>query len=111
MSAAPGQRIPAATLRRMGHQGLVRSRLRDGDQADAVGVGMSAVRRNRLDAEREESNMRGIVVVDQPVEDRGVCWHVNVGDGLEWTMAGAWGLAMGADRITRLMSGREAVTT
>lgn len=33
--------------------------------------------------------MRGIVVVDQPVEDRVVVWQVSVGDGLESTMAGA----------------------
>jgi hypothetical protein len=89
----------------------MRSRLRDGDQADVVGVGTSALRRNRPDAERQESKMRGIVVVDQPVEDRVVGWHVNVGDGLESTMAGAWVLAADDERIARLLTGRIVVTT
>src|SRR3954468_9295794 len=55
--------------------------------------------------------MRGIVVVDQPVEDRGVGWHVNVGEGLESTMAGAWVLPSDDDRIARLLAGRILVTT
>src|SRR3954454_18645250 len=55
--------------------------------------------------------MRGIVVVDQPVDDRVVGWHVNVGDGLESTMAGAWVLPADDDRITRLLVGRILVTT
>ena len=55
--------------------------------------------------------MRGIVVIDQPVEDRVVGWHVNVGDGLESTMAGAWVLPADDDRIARLLVGRVLVTT
>jgi hypothetical protein len=55
--------------------------------------------------------MRGIVVVDQPVEDRVVGWHVNVGEGLESTMAGAWVLPSDDDRIARLLAGRVLVTT
>jgi hypothetical protein len=55
--------------------------------------------------------MRGIVVIDQPVEDRVVGWHVNVGDGLESTMAGAWVLPTDDDRIARLLVGRVLVTT
>ena len=55
--------------------------------------------------------MRGIVVIDQPVEDRVVGWHVNVGDGLESTMAGAWVLPTDDDRIPRLLVGRVLVTT
>jgi hypothetical protein len=55
--------------------------------------------------------MRGIVVVDQPVEDRVVGWHVNVGEGLESTMAGAWVLPSDDDRIARLLTGRILVTT
>jgi hypothetical protein len=55
--------------------------------------------------------MRGIVVVDQPVEDRVVGWHVNVGEGLESTMAGAWVLPSDDDRIARLLAGRILVTT
>ena len=55
--------------------------------------------------------MRGIVVVDQPVEDRVVGWHVNVGEGLESTMAGAWVLAADDVRIDRLLVGRILVTT
>jgi hypothetical protein len=55
--------------------------------------------------------MRGIVVIDQPVDDRVVGWHVNVGDGLESTMAGAWVLPADDDRIARLLSGRILVTT
>jgi hypothetical protein len=55
--------------------------------------------------------MRGIVVIDQPVEDRVVGWHVNVGEGLESTMAGAWVLPSDDDRIGRLLTGRILVTT
>jgi hypothetical protein len=55
--------------------------------------------------------MRGIVVVDQPVDDRVVGWHVNVGDGLESTMAGAWVLPADDPRISRLLVGRILVTT
>jgi hypothetical protein len=55
--------------------------------------------------------MRGIVVIDQPVDDRVVGWHVNVGDGLESTMAGAWVLPADDDRIARLLTGRILVTT
>jgi len=55
--------------------------------------------------------MRGIVVVDQPVDDRVVGWHVNVGDGLESTMAGAWVLPADDERIARLLVGRILVTT
>jgi hypothetical protein len=87
------------------------SRLRDDGQAQVVGVGRSAVRRNGPVAERQESKMRGIVVIDQPVEDRVVGWHVNVGEGLESTMAGAWVLAADDDRIAHLLVGRTLVTT
>src|SRR4051812_15603370 len=55
--------------------------------------------------------MRGIVVVDQPVEDRVVGWHVNVGEGLESTMAGAWVLQTDDERIAGLLVGRILVTT
>src|SRR3954452_21374914 len=55
--------------------------------------------------------MRGIVVIDQPVEGRVVGWHVNVGEGLESTMAGAWVLPSDDDRIARLLAGRILVTT
>ncbi|MQA36013.1 hypothetical protein [Modestobacter roseus] len=55
--------------------------------------------------------MRGIVVIDQPVEDRVVGWHVNVGEGLESTMAGAWVLPSDDDRIARLLVGRIMVPT
>jgi hypothetical protein len=55
--------------------------------------------------------MRGVVVLDQPVEDRVVGWHVNVGEGLESTMAGAWVLPSDDDRIARLLVGRVLVTT
>jgi hypothetical protein len=55
--------------------------------------------------------MRGIVVIDQPVEDRVVGWHVNVGEGLESTMAGAWVLAADDERIERLLVGRTLITT
>jgi hypothetical protein len=55
--------------------------------------------------------MRGIVVIDQPVEDRVVGWHVNVGEGLESTMAGAWVLPADDERIARLLVGRTLVTT
>jgi hypothetical protein len=89
----------------------MRSRLRDVDRAHVVGVGPSALRRNRPVAERQESKMRGIVVIDQPVEDRVVGWHVNVGEGLESTMAGAWVLPTGDERIERLLVGRILVTT
>jgi len=54
--------------------------------------------------------MRGIVVVDQPVEDRVVVWQVNVGDGLESTMAGAWVLPADDERIDGLLTGRVKVT-
>ena len=55
--------------------------------------------------------MSGIAVVDQPVEDRVVVWHVSVGDGLESTMAGAWVLPAHDERIDRLLVGRLLVTT
>src|SRR3954447_22641842 len=55
--------------------------------------------------------MRGIVVIDQPVEGRCVGGHVNVGEGLESTMAGAWVLPSDDDRIARLLAGRILVTT
>jgi hypothetical protein len=55
--------------------------------------------------------MRGIVVIDQPVGDRVVGWHVNVGEGLESTMAGAWVLPADDNRIGRLLVGRILVTT
>ncbi|MGY5884955.1 hypothetical protein [Modestobacter lacusdianchii] len=55
--------------------------------------------------------MRGIVVIDQPVEDRVVGWHVSVGDGLESTMAGAWVLPADDPRISPLLTGRVLVTT
>ena len=55
--------------------------------------------------------MRGIVVIDQPVADQVVGWHVNVGEGLESTMAGAWVLAADDVRIERLLVGRTLVTT
>src|SRR3954464_8832486 len=55
--------------------------------------------------------MRGIVVVAQPVEDRVVGWHVNVGEGLESTMAGAWVLPADDERIERLLVGRTLITT
>jgi hypothetical protein len=60
---------------------------------------------------QEVAGMRGIVVVDQPVEDRVVGWHVNVGEGLESTMAGAWVLPADDVRIDRLLVGRTLVTT
>src|SRR3954454_7096032 len=55
--------------------------------------------------------MRGSVVIDQPVEDRVVGWHVNVGEGLESTMAGAWVLAADDERIERLVVGRTLIAT
>ena len=55
--------------------------------------------------------MRGIVVVDQPVDDRVVVWQVSVGDGLESTMAGAWVLPADDDRVDGLVTGRLLVTT
>ncbi|MCF6507033.1 hypothetical protein E9549_06390 [Blastococcus sp. MG754426] len=55
--------------------------------------------------------MSGIAVVDQPVEDRVVVWHVSVGDGLESTMAGAWVLPADDDRIDGLIAGRLLVIT
>ena len=55
--------------------------------------------------------MRGIVVIDQPVADQVVGWHVNVGEGLESTMAGAWVLPADDERIERLLVGRTLVTT
>jgi hypothetical protein len=55
--------------------------------------------------------MSGIAVVDQPVEDRVVVWHVSVGDGLESTMAGAWVLPSDDERIDGLLVGRLLVTT
>jgi hypothetical protein len=74
-------------------------------------MGTSASRRNGPVAECQESKMRGIVVIDQPVEDRVVGWHVNVGEGQESTMAGAWVLPTDDDRIARLLVGRILVTT
>jgi hypothetical protein len=55
--------------------------------------------------------MSGIAVVDQPVGDKVVIWHVSVGDGLESTMAGAWVLPLGDERIDRLLVGRLSITT
>jgi hypothetical protein len=55
--------------------------------------------------------MSGIAVVDQPVDDRVVVWHVSVGDGLESTMAGAWVLPADDDRIDGLIAGRLLVAT
>jgi len=55
--------------------------------------------------------MRGIVVIDQPVEDRVVGWHVNVGEGRASGMAGAWVLAADDPRIPQLLDGRVLVTT
>ena len=55
--------------------------------------------------------MRGIVVVDQPLDDKVVIWQVNVGDGLESTMAGAWVLPGGDERIDGLIAGRLLITT
>jgi hypothetical protein len=52
--------------------------------------------------------MRGIVVIDQPVEDRVVGWHVNVGAS---GMAGAWVLAADDPRVGTLLEGRVLVTT
>jgi hypothetical protein len=51
------------------------------------------------------------VVVDQPVGDRVVIWHVSVGDGLESTMAGAWVLPADDERIAGLVTGRLLVST
>ncbi|SFE93043.1 hypothetical protein [Blastococcus tunisiensis] len=55
--------------------------------------------------------MRGMVVVDQPVEERVVVWHVSVGDGLESSMAGAWVLPADDPRIEGLVVGRLLVST
>lgn len=55
--------------------------------------------------------MRGIVVVDQPVEDRVVGWHVSVGAGLAPSKPGAWVLPADDPRIERLLTGRVLVTT
>lgn len=55
--------------------------------------------------------MRGVVVVDQPQSDRVVVWHVNVGDGLESTMAGAWVVPAADERVPALLEGRLLVTT
>jgi hypothetical protein len=52
-----------------------------------------------------------IAVVDLPVEDRVVVWHVSVGDGLDSTMAGAWVLPIDDERVDRLIAGRLLVTT
>ena len=50
--------------------------------------------------------MRGIVVVDQPTEDRVVGWHVSAG-----TKPGAWVLPADDPRIERLLADRVLVTT
>ncbi|PZA23081.1 hypothetical protein [Modestobacter versicolor] len=55
--------------------------------------------------------MRGIVVIDQPVEDRVVGWQVNVGVGRPSAMAGAWVLPADDPRIPKLLDGRVLVTT
>lgn len=55
--------------------------------------------------------MRGIVVVDQPVDESVVVWHVSVGDGLESNMAGAWVLPLDDNRIDGLLVGRLLVST
>jgi hypothetical protein len=61
--------------------------------------------------EHRENDMRGIVVIDQPVEDRVVGWQVNVGQGRDSAMAGAWVLAADDSRIVALLEGRVLVTT
>ena len=50
--------------------------------------------------------MRGIVVVDQPAEDKVVGWHVSAG-----VKAGAWVLPADDPRIERLLADRVLVTT
>jgi len=87
------------------------SRLGDGGQSGVFRMGTFACVGTGRIAERQENEMRGIVVIDQPVEDRVVGWHVNVGEGLESTMAGAWVLPSDDDRIQRLLVGRILVTT
>ncbi|MCZ2817895.1 hypothetical protein [Modestobacter sp. VKM Ac-2984] len=55
--------------------------------------------------------MSGIIVVDQPTDERVAIWQVSVGDGLESTMAGAWVLPADDERIDGLVRGRLLVTT
>lgn len=43
--------------------------------------------------------MSGIVVVDQPDDERVVVRRVSAGDGLESTMGGAWVLPSSDERI------------
>jgi hypothetical protein len=64
-----------------------------------------------ISSHRDGSGMRGVVVVDQPVEDRVVVWHVSVGDSLESTMAGAWVVPADDERIAGLVTGRLLVST
>jgi hypothetical protein len=61
--------------------------------------------------ELQGSAMPGVVVVDLPVDQQVVIWHVSVGDGLESTMSGAWLLPADDDRMRGLMSGRVLVST
>ena len=51
--------------------------------------------------------MRGIVVIDQPVGDRIVGWHVRAGA----TAATAWVLSADDPRIERMLAGQVLVTT
>lgn len=55
--------------------------------------------------------MRGIVVLDQPVQDRVVGWQVDAGSGRASAMAGAWVLPADHPQIGRLLDGRVLVTT
>ncbi len=55
--------------------------------------------------------MRGIVVIDQPVEDRVVGWHVHISRGRASGMAGAWVLVADDPRIPRLLDRQVLVTT
>jgi len=55
--------------------------------------------------------MRGIVVIDQPTEDRVVGWHVSAGTGTAATKASAWVLPIDDPRIARLLTDRVLVTT
>ena len=51
--------------------------------------------------------MRGIVVIDQPTEDRIVGWHVRAGS----VATSAWVLSADDPRIERLLTGQIVVTT
>jgi len=52
--------------------------------------------------------MRGIVVIDQPSEDRVVGWHISIG---ATTKPGAWVLPADDPRIEKLLADRVLVTT